>query len=344
MSGHVKVGGVWKTANSVRVKVGGAWKTATSAYIRVGGAWKVWFVSLITDTFNRTDSSSLGTTSSGATWTNIRGTSNWGIVSNKASNSSAGSSYAIAAVDTGTNDITVSATVTNGTGVAFWVSDANNWWASHGHSTTGTGSSCGGGATAWSTTNPGSCTCGSVESQVGAYCDGPATGNIYTTQPDCNGCGTATSALGNYCYGGYTAGTCAGAGGTWNSSTSQCCFDEYRYGCSATFTTQNEYRCSDSLYTYTTYQHYLRIIKSVGGTVSTVGSDVALSSAATAVKVVTLNDSITARAYSDAAMTNLLGTNSNTPSSPTKAGKHGIIKAPSAYNQGSTVDDFSAGA
>jgi hypothetical protein len=31
-----------------------------------------------------------------------------------------------------------------------------------------------------------------------------------------------------------------------------------------------------------------------------------------------------------------------TPTSPTKATNHGIIKAPSDYSQGSTVDNFSA--
>lgn len=43
MSGHVRVGGAWKTVVTPSVKVGGAWKTVTAAYTKVGGAWKQWF-------------------------------------------------------------------------------------------------------------------------------------------------------------------------------------------------------------------------------------------------------------------------------------------------------------
>lgn len=42
MSGHVKVGGAWKTVAATSVKVGGAWKSVSDAWIKVGGVWKNW--------------------------------------------------------------------------------------------------------------------------------------------------------------------------------------------------------------------------------------------------------------------------------------------------------------
>ena len=81
----------------------------------------------------------------------------------------------------------------------------------------------------------------------------------------------------------------------------------------------------------------------MGGTVSTATGDVSLTSAAAAIKVTTLGDAITAQAYSDTALTAPLGSAlTYTPTTPTKATSHGIVKAPSAYGQGSTVDNFSA--
>lgn len=45
MSGHVRVGGAWKTVAGVSTRVGGAWKTVTDGWTKVGGVWKQWFSS-----------------------------------------------------------------------------------------------------------------------------------------------------------------------------------------------------------------------------------------------------------------------------------------------------------
>lgn len=83
---------------------------------------------IITDTFNRADGS-LGTTSSGHLWSVLRGT--WSTSSNKATSSTSGSSYPLASVDIGSQNVVVSADITDGgPGLAFWVTDANSWWAS----------------------------------------------------------------------------------------------------------------------------------------------------------------------------------------------------------------------
>ena len=92
----------------------------------------------------------------------------------------------------------------------------------------------------------------------------------------------------------------------------------------------------------TCYNYYLRMLQSVGGSVSTATGDISLSSAAAAISVNTSGNTITAKAWSDTAMTTQLGsTQTYTPTSPTKGTGVGIIKAP-ADNQGSTVDDFNA--
>ena len=83
---------------------------------------------IITDTFSRSDGS-LGTSSSGHLWSVLRGT--WAISSSKATSATAGSSYPLASVDVEAKNVIVSADITDGgPGVAFWITDANSWWAS----------------------------------------------------------------------------------------------------------------------------------------------------------------------------------------------------------------------
>lgn len=127
MTGHIKTGGSWKTASKLAVKVAGTWKTASVGYIKVAGTWKQWFAALISDTFTRTTSGSLGTTDSGISWSTLRGT--WFSNGSQAQSNDAGSTYALASVPLGSADATVSASTSGGVGVAFWVSDANSWWA-----------------------------------------------------------------------------------------------------------------------------------------------------------------------------------------------------------------------
>lgn len=51
MTGHVKVGGAWKTVAGASVKVGGAWKAVSAAYTKVGGTWKQWLSSVKPDRY-----------------------------------------------------------------------------------------------------------------------------------------------------------------------------------------------------------------------------------------------------------------------------------------------------
>jgi hypothetical protein len=87
----------------------------------------------------------------------------------------------------------------------------------------------------------------------------------------------------------------------------------------------------------------LQLLSSVSGTVSEATSSVSLGSEAAAIVVQTAGNAITAKAYSDTALTTQLGsTLSYTPSSPTKGSKVGIVKVPSSYGQNNLVDDFTA--
>ena len=84
----------------------------------------------VIETFNRTDAASLGKTSTGASWSNVRGS--WGISSNKASSSDAASGYPLATLNFSKEDVTLTAKgVGPGVGTAFWVTDSNNWWGTY---------------------------------------------------------------------------------------------------------------------------------------------------------------------------------------------------------------------
>lgn len=87
----------------------------------------------ISDLFNRTTSGTLGTADTGQTWSNLRGV--WFANGTKATTATAASSYPIASVLVGDTNAVVSAGVTSGTGVSFWITDSNSWWASTAKST-----------------------------------------------------------------------------------------------------------------------------------------------------------------------------------------------------------------
>lgn len=85
-------------------------------------------VKRIVDNFNRVTSGSLGTATSGQTWDAIRGV--WFANGTKAQSTDAASTNPIATIPFGSS-ATITADVDGGgVGIAFWQSDANNWWAS----------------------------------------------------------------------------------------------------------------------------------------------------------------------------------------------------------------------
>ena len=300
MSGSAKIGGAWKSVNSVKVKVGGSWKTVSSASVKVGGAWKTWFTALITDLFNRTTSGSLGTTDTGQTWSNTRGV--WYANGSAAQSDTDPATYPLASIPFN-QDATVSVTPSPGTGVAFWVTDSGSWWASVAHETyTSYTYDC----------NPYSCT-------------------LYSGSYTCG-------SLGTFYYGGTSFTSCGDA----QSFMCNACASNYGYTCSDFVCNTSSSTCYNTCTGYST-NYFLRILKSISNTISNAISDISLPSFPAKVKVTTTGDSITAKAYSDAAMTTQIGaTMSHTPTSPVKGLGVGILKSPSSYAQGSTADSFSA--
>lgn len=123
------VSGTSNAASNIYAKVNGGWKKGTFGYVKVDGTWRQFWAGKLEDTFDRTDTTStLGTATSGQAWTTARST--WRIFSNNATTAGAKVDYPMAYVDLGFNEGTLKANeLTPGTGIAFRVTDANNWYA-----------------------------------------------------------------------------------------------------------------------------------------------------------------------------------------------------------------------
>lgn len=285
------------------------------------------FIASITDNFNRTTSGSLGTATSGQTWSATRGT--WSANGTQATSTDTASTYPLASIPF-KQDVTVSGSVVEGTGVAFWVTDANNWYATVAYRTQSS-YSCNCSTCFPSCPNCPACGCQTYNSCADASCG-------------CN----YTCSSGYYCSANnlcYDVGPCSGSVVTGATCSSYKVCQASGCGC-AICNTCSTSNCgagsSCNCQTCTTNNYYMRMLKSVAGTVSTVISDYAVASLPAAIKVVTSGSTITEYAYSNTTMTTSLGNTSTTPASPTIGTGVGIIKAPAAVSQGTTVDDFSA--
>ena len=290
----------------------------------------------IQDFFNRTTTTSLGNADTGQTWSATRGT--WFANGTQAQSNDAASGYPLASIPFNSN-ATISVATTEGTGVAFWVTDANNWYATIAYHTQ-TSYSCG------------CSTCCNTCTHTGGSCGSTTTCN--TCSHSGGSCGyTYSCSSGYYCSANqlcYSAGPCSGTVLGGATATPITCTDSDCTACGSTVTPNTctnsdctacgSYSCGCS----TCYNNYywMRMLQSITGTVSTVISDYSVASLPAAIKVVTSGNTITEYAYSDTAMTTSLGNTSTTPASPTRGSGVGIIKAPAAVSQGSTVDTFNA--
>jgi hypothetical protein len=169
---YIKVGGSWKQVSSAFVKVSGSWRPIVTGWVKIGGTWRQFFQGIIADLFNRANTTTgLGTTDTGNSWLATRG--NWYIQSNKAKNNDLASTYPIASVVSPTASPTISLDVdtSGGAGIAFWVTDSQNWWGLFPYTNivTSYSQTC----AAYSQSGP-SYYCGGTYSQSGAsyYCGG----------------------------------------------------------------------------------------------------------------------------------------------------------------------------
>lgn len=296
-------------------------------------------VSKFSDDFNRTTASEL--TGTGKPWISINGT--WTANGTVATSSTAASSYPYA-VRLSSLNTTQSAQVSNGTGLIFWSNSGSTWYSVVSNKTTTTSTyNC----------NPYSCNCVSCNCSTSggdAYsCSGgtyPNCSNGSTATPTGTSCDVCPSGYVSY-YGQCGSGNCGGYPCSIQPQGSYNCVTTYSYSCnSATCYTPVITTCETCCQTcYNTCSsssdaYYLKLLKSVSGTVSEATTAISLSSAAVAILALVSGNTITAKAYSDSAMTTQLGTTlTHTASSPSKGYYVGIIKAPSD-GQGSTVDNY----
>ena len=381
MSASVKVGGAWYSVSKLYTKVTvsgtSSWHSVATGWVKVAGVWKQWYTSLITDSFTRPNTGALGTTDTGNTWTTSFGT--WytnGTQAVSDTATSAGTAAAVAYVPVGGANAAVSASVSNGTGPAFWVSAAGSWWGSiaysdqtsytydcgcacNGHSVNNTCANCAAcGSTVIGSATPtttyvysGSAT---SYSAVGGACpSGGVTANgttCYVCSSGVNGPNPSTGA-GSIasCYSPSTTYSCSS--GTLSGTNCVSCNSCATSACGSTFVSGGTYPSCDaygstcSTCTGTTTNYYVRVIYSTTtGAAYTVLSTTAVGSAPAAIKVTTSGTGASIQPYSDTAMTTALGSPITATNSGTTYTNHGIVKAYSAYSQGTTVDNFSGGA
>ena len=380
MPGSIKVSGSQRTVASPYVKVSGSWRQVAAGYIKVAGSWRVWHSADISDDFNRTNSSTLGTASNGiAQWTTLKGS--WGIASSQASSDTAASSGALATTPlikpVPNYDITLDIPSGAGVGAAFWVTDQDNWWAAITYQTTSTSYSCPNGGTRNGTTCN---TLSGYPASTGTtqeLCAYPNTTTQYYVEeirygyePIGQPCGSLCTQLGGACISGtcqewgsyiYCTSTPTNSTTSCSSTTTTCpggctlegnrcySYSSYYY-CPNGGTLEGSTCFVTSSYeaTATTVTSYsVRLIKSVSGTISTVQT-VTTSAPTKSLRVTTTDNVVNVKAYSVEGQTGPATELNYTATSPTITGNLGIIKTIAATsgsasaNQTNIVDNFGA--
>jgi len=366
MPGQIKVGGTWRNIAGQFVKVSGSWHSVSSGWVKIGGTWRQWFVGAFSDTFARTTTGSLGTSSSGGTWTAIKGI--WFANGTKAQSNDAPTNNSIATMTLGSPNVTLIAQATDlGTGISFLVADANNWWAAV-TERTDTAYSYVVSGTYTSATPLGYNYAGSTVYYYTAYAPtGTYTTTTYQITPDtyswqhgsysyyvpqyANPIAVYTydRVLGSYIsgyyytyvinYGTYSYYTLVSSATYGTSSTP----NYYSYNASGSTPYYSPYYTGSYSYTFSgaTVGYYLRVYNSVAGTVSTI-FNTALSALASSLKVSIVGTAVTATAYSDNAQTTSVGSAAYTLGATPTATNHGIILTKSDVAQGYTLGYFSA--
>ena len=162
------------------------------------------------------------------------------------------------------------------------------------------------------TTSAGSYSCpsGGTPNQSTGICTVTTTG---TSTP--NSCPNPTCGVAYY----QSYSTCY-SGGTYPNC------DQYGGGCQTCGSVTNNY--------------YIKLIRSVSGTITNLTGDISVGGSVGALRLNTQGDVLTYQAYSASNFTGLLTSGTHTTTSPAKANNYGIIKTSSPFGQGSTVDNF----
>lgn len=329
------------------------------------------FAKAISDTFSRTTSGSLGTADSGQVWTQTNGV--WNSNGGTAVTSTTASNYPFATVPFKSNFTATLKSTSPGTGIVFWQTDANNWWAAATTSSTsyytytGLVGSCNSNSCC-----SGSNTCSSYSPTYGNNCCG------YTCQASSN-CGSTYYGpyfnfgtysaccyrnIHNQCVASYSCGAGAVPAYYYAGYYSSCCTQTCNYNacCSGSNTCSYysptygvDYCCSIS-YSYgtigaTQWNWTLNIFKSIAGTISNVansilGTSTSQNTGATekinAISVTASGNSVTATGYSDTSAITTIGSPVSATNSGAKGTGIGIISVPEGYSNGNSVGPFTA--
>lgn len=278
------------------------------------------------DDFSRVDQTGLGKAPDGTSWKAIRGS----FDVSGASAFTTDTNYPLATVEMPFSDVNIELSgIGSGASAALWVTDSGNWVAV-GFDTDqvygcDTCSTC----NAWNpngcTGNWNSSTCNQYNSAYGGNpycCGGYNTCNARNSKYNfCN----SWSCTGGTCYYPFVAsGTnCVG---NWNTSTCngyqyEYCTSSYVFSCNCTYS----------------YPNYLRIIRSVAGTISTLAS-YAISGVVGSLRVKTRGAEITTEIFSDGNLTNQTGNAIvYTPSGVNIETQYGISIKPSNASQNYTI-------
>jgi hypothetical protein len=253
-------------------------------------------------------------------WSSVR--SGWTAASGTATAST--TDYPISVVTMSKENVTsqiVNDTANSGAGISLWVQDSNNWFGvaskqTDTYSTYYYNCSC----------TPYSYSCNCVTSFSSCNC--------VTNGPFAAGCTTSGPYLGylaiNNTYYYYYTDSCSYY---YYTQTCDTCSTQTCQTCTG-------YSCSTCAGTSTTNNYYLKLYRSVAGTVSELTS-VTLSAVAKSIRVITNGLGITGRAYSDNNFASQTGSDlTYTATGATTSKLHGILVAPSTQNQSTTIDSF----
>ena len=136
---NAKNNGSWSNGTPF-IKTSNSWNPAKQVFAKVNGSWQTVYTSSISDNFDRANSASLGNVpDTDYTWTQTDGS--WSINTNKVESVTSAASYPMIDINFNTQNVsigtTINATGTSqasgkyGAGIAFWIVDAENWWAAY---------------------------------------------------------------------------------------------------------------------------------------------------------------------------------------------------------------------
>jgi hypothetical protein len=221
--------------------------------------------------------------------------------------------------------------ISQGSAAALWVTDSGNWWAVGIDQAAGESCNCQ--------------TCLGTNAATYAWNNGSG-GNPYnyTYTTNCQG---GCESFYSYC-------VAYNTNGQFCAQYAEGCSSYRYYTCEQTGTAYYAYVApyeylvaNGTSFTYscncsTCYPQYLRLIQSASSVISEVTSWLISSTvAALSLRVKTLNKGITVSAYSDANLTNQIGSDiMYTASEATVNGKYGLTIKPSTSSQGYTVSSI----